>query len=446
MKKKLFLAVTLSNYLIDRTGTPKVVMSHQELANSSGIKYIALFPVGRSSKFISTLFNDSIGVICDGEFKGVYSLGSLLTKVNSMLDDDYDLECIFIHHLMGWNLNLIARLLRFYSYARIVVYAHDYYLCCTNYNLLTNKGQLCGASRLGDDQCLGCPYFIESRKQEELIWKILQNELYRSVYAYPSNVVKRMLESFHPELVEHGEVVPHQQFIGEFRGNKSRLAHDHKIKVAYLGKQQFFKGWDCWCRLVDAFGDKYEFVVFNNEDTSLPFGMRRVYVEFTPNNPNAMIDALRHENVDIAFLWSQCLETYSYTCMEAYSSNAFIITTPLSGNVADFVSSTKSGTVLSSEKDLAQLFDDPIKLLEILNQFRCKNDCGPLTLTTSPAFLDLPSSHAMSPLLGAAGAHRLNNFRFQLFDCIYLPLRVLYSYREKRKIASANSEKREYIK
>ena len=42
-KKKLFIAITLSNYLIDRTGTPKVVMSHQVAANDAGIKYVALF-------------------------------------------------------------------------------------------------------------------------------------------------------------------------------------------------------------------------------------------------------------------------------------------------------------------------------------------------------------------------------------------------------------------
>ena len=44
-KKKLFIAITLSNYLIDRTGTPKVVMSHQVAANDAGIKYVALFPI-----------------------------------------------------------------------------------------------------------------------------------------------------------------------------------------------------------------------------------------------------------------------------------------------------------------------------------------------------------------------------------------------------------------
>lgn len=446
MKRKLFIAITLSNYLIDRTGTPKVVMSHQEMANSAGAKYVALFPVGRSSKYMRALFNDSIGVICDGEFKGIYSISQLLSFVNDLLDNKYILECIYIHHLMGWNLDLIARLLKFYSSANVVVYAHDYYLCCTNYNLLNTEGQLCGASRLGDTQCLNCPYFDESRKKEECIWGILRNELCRTVYAFPSKVVLRMVESFHPEIKGNTEIVPHQQFIGEFHGNKSKLAYDHKIKVAYLGKQQSFKGWDSWCRLVEMYGDKYEFIVFNNEETPLPCGMRRVFVEFSANNPNAMIDALRFENVDVALLWSQCLETYSYTCMEAYSSNVFIVTSHLSGNVADFVSSTKSGTVLSSEIELQQLFNDSSRFLEVLNEFRCREDCGPLMLATNTAFLDLPRSHKTVSSFVYAEPHRFNRTCFQLTDYLYLPLRTLLTYREKQKVIAATSEKYERIK
>lgn len=37
--------------------------------------------------------------------------------------------------LHGWNLESIAGIVSSYPKVQLVVYAHDYYLCCTNYNL-----------------------------------------------------------------------------------------------------------------------------------------------------------------------------------------------------------------------------------------------------------------------------------------------------------------------
>ena len=444
MKRKLFIAITLSNYLIDRTGTPKVVMSHQVSANDAGIKYVVLFPVGGSSEFTMRLFSDSFGVICDGEFVGVFSLETFLARVGRLLDDGYELGCIYIHHLMGWNLGSIVGIVSSYPKVRLVVYAHDYYLCCTNYNLMQDSGLLCGSARLGDAQCSRCSHYADSIIREDHIWRLLHSELHRIVFVCPSSVVERMVQSFHPETKGHCMVIPHQKYVGMYLGNKEMLPSDQVIKVAYLGKQQPIKGWDCWRRLFDAFcgQGKYEFVVFNNETTPLPDGMRRVFVEFSPEKPNAMIDALRRENVDAAFLWSQCPETYSYTCMEAYASNAFIFTCPSSGNIAEFVSIMHCGQVFSSEKELCQLFDDPERLLELLNGFRAKRDGGAMTLATNDAFIDLAKPTTPTAPNSFENERRCRIRRFRLGNCFSVPLRALYSYRERKKIETVNSRKR----
>lgn len=443
-KKKLFIAITLSNYLIDRTGTPKVVMSHQVAANDAGIKYVALFPIGGSSKYAKRLFSNSFGVICDGKFAGVFSLEAFLARVRRLLDGEYELGCIYIHHFMGWNLESIAGIVSSYPKVQLVVYAHDYYLCCTNYNLIQDSTQLCGSARLGDAQCVGCAYYADSIIREDCIWRLLHNELHRIVFACPSSVVERMVQSFHPEAKGHCTVIPHQRYVGIYLDNKEMLPPNHAIKVAYLGKQQSIKGWDCWCRLVDAFRGqgKYEFVVFNNETKPLPSGMRRVFVEFSPGKPNAMIDELRRENVDVALLWSQCLETYSYTCMEAYASNAFIITCPSSGNIAEFVSMTHCGQVLSSEQELCQLLDEPDKLLELLNGFRANHDGGAMALATNDAFIALAKPSMPTAQNAVENERQCRTYRFRLDNCISLPLRIFYSCRERKKIEAANSRKR----
>ncbi len=108
-------------------------MSHQVAANDAGIKYVALFPIGGSSKFAKRLFSNSFGVICDGKFAGSFSALKLSwLGVRRLLDGEYELGCIFyIHHFMGWNLESIAGIVSSYPKVQLVVYAHDYYLCCT---------------------------------------------------------------------------------------------------------------------------------------------------------------------------------------------------------------------------------------------------------------------------------------------------------------------------
>nr|HPL82041.1 hypothetical protein [Anaerolineaceae bacterium] len=124
-----------------------------------------------------------------------------------------------------------------------------------------------------------------------------------------------------------------------------------------VGFPVFHKGWHTWLKLTETFKQdtRYEFYLFSNEKKASS-NFRNISVTVTADNPNAMINALRKHEIDIAVLWSICPETYSYTLREALEAGAFVITNPLSGNIRKQVEENNFGIVLEDEKALLEYF------------------------------------------------------------------------------------------
>ena len=101
-----------------------------------------------------------------------------------------------------------------------------------------------------------------------------------------------------------------------------------------------------------------------------------------------MTDSLRECEIAIVVMWPSCPETYSYTCMESYSANAYTISSACAGNVADFVVEHGSGLVLNNEEELIGLFRDKSRLIREVNRFRSGKP-GPLDLVDSDEIVDL---------------------------------------------------------
>ena len=433
MSGKTIVSITLSNYLIDRSGTPKVVMSHQRMANHAGVHYLSLFPVGCSFVLSSLLSSKGFGVIFDGEFLGIFSIIDLKKMFYKLDSSGNGISLVQIHHLLRHNIDSIKQVLLCFSNVPIHVYVHDYYLCCASYNLLTQDGSFCGGKGLNPTACVDCAYYQKSLLTERAIWNILYELIDRVTFIFPSDTVKRLFLNFHSDQQARCKVIPHQTFIGHYHGNLTKLSNNALIKVAYLGSQNKSKGWDVWCDLVKSYKGRYDFIVFNNQSSPNIDGIRRVHVEYSPKNPDAMIHALRKESVDIAFLWSQCPETYSYTCMEAYASNAFIVTCSQSGNIADFVENNHAGKVLSSVHELRALFDSTFKLTCLINSYRESSEGGPKYLVDNDKALFLSSMSSQNIL-----TIKSNTAGERIVDALLKPLRILYAIREKGKIVAAN--------
>ena len=71
-----------------------------------------------------------------------------------------------------------------------------------------------------------------------------------------------------------------------------------------------------------------------------------------------MVETLRNHNIDVAFLWSICPETFSFTLYESLSAGCAILTNRNSGNIQAYVREhPETGVVLDDEKALMKLFE-----------------------------------------------------------------------------------------
>lgn len=95
-------------------------------------------------------------------------------------------------------------------------------------------------------------------------------------------------------------------------------------------------------------------------------------VKVSPGDRSAMLEALRRNEIDVVFHWAIWPETFSYVLYEAIGAGCFILTSHLSGNVADFVAKNKNGIIFLSFSNLVEHLSDPDLLRRELMEFRLR--------------------------------------------------------------------------
>ncbi len=368
------------------------------------------------------------GLIVDGEFKGIFQIDQIIRMFSEWNSSGHQLLDAHIHHFLYNKIKNITALLEAFNTVPIKVFTHDYYIACSNYNLLKNKESFCGGQGLKDEYCLDCTYYEKSKEISGILHKFFAKFEQRITFVSPCECTRTIISRFYPEYAEKIRVIPHQTYTQLYKENLTRKNEDEKIKVGFLGMPAKHKGWDIWLDIIKSTPkDKYEYVVFNNFDGDYT-GMKKVEVSFSEKNINAMTDALRLENVDTVILWSICAETYSYTCYEAFSSNAFIITNSISGNIADVVRANKNGIVLNSKEELLNLFTSYDKLYTELNNFKTTTSGGPLELYPNDEIVKISLSNMADKQI----AQNNNSFKYKLIN--YPLLKLLNYLYEKGKI------------
>lgn len=406
--KKYILSICFANYTKNISGMPKVMMAHQQTYNKASISYVSLFSVKKN------IFNDRImlfckfGLIIDGSYIGIFQMSQLIHMFYGWMHENYQMIDIHIHHLMYINLNRVNELLSSCHNIPIKVFLHDYYLACTQYNLLKNGKVYCGGEGFKQERCSDCLEYKKSMALEEKIHRLLGNFQDRITFISPSNITKEIFLNFHPEYKGNTVVIPHQVGEGHYLGNTEKLSSDEKIKIAFLGMPRNHKGWNVWKNIVEKFsGCDYEFYVFNNANEQYD-QMQRINVAFSKEHLNAMTDALRGNKIHIAFLWSTCPETYSYTYFEAFAANAFIITNKDSGNIVYTVRQHKNGVVFENEDDLLHMLKKPDEMRKQINEFRDTTIGGPELLKDNTDIVHMSLKAAMNNSI--TDSHKLVNY------------------------------------
>lgn len=380
MNQQFVLSIGFPQYTKDKTGMSKVILTHQKMYNDNHVSFVHLFAVKKMilhDKF--TLFS-YFGMLIDGKFDGVYTPEQVIQKCQNWYDEGHELLDIHLHHFLYMVPSKVDTILKVFSETPINVYLHDYYLACTEYTLLKNKESYCGGQGLSPQNCKGCQAYEKSIEVEGRIHQILRNYSERICFISPSETTKKIFERFHPEYKGHVLVVPHQRYTLGRQENKEPMSNQDIVKVAFTAMPRRHKGWETWKKLAERFNGKgYEFIIFNSSSDTHE-NMRKREIHFSQDNLNAMTDALLDEKIHLSVLWAICPETYSYTCFESYSANAFIVTNSVSGNIADVVRQESNGVILDNEEELFALFENRQNLIEMINAYRCSAIGGPVQL------------------------------------------------------------------
>lgn len=344
--KELVIAFSQSDYVIISGGTEKCI-KEQEKAFSKN--YMQIFPIKHfNKKFVGINFNR--------KFKGIYKLEDIPSIICN-LKIEYKIVAINIHHIIGYNISNFANILLNINLPLTII-MHDYYYICQSFKLIDSSGKFCAGGGDGCQQCSNCEYSklrnIHINKIKNFLDSL--NKIIERIVV-PSEYAKKIIVKFYQEykdiicVREHLEVI---KVKSEYEKKQNK-----KIKIAYLGAQTKAKGFEVYKKIIEKFKGltQYEWYYLGNGMQKLD-NVININVQIATQGNDAMIKALKKNNIDVVILWPSWPETYSYVFYEALESGAFVITNSISGNIKDAVEKYKNGIVLNNEENLNQVIDD----------------------------------------------------------------------------------------
>lgn len=364
--------VTGMSYIIDSSGTSKVVKAHEDIFRAKGIGYVAIFPISRSrgegAKW-HCVTTGCYGFTVDGQFIGVMTAVEVL---NTLLElSNFGKKCIgiLVHHIIRNKISEIEWMLSKIKNVPVVYYLHDFYTCCVNPNLMKNDRESCIN---GNVSCNGCCYAKKKQEHIKRIKAFLKAFVDRITFVAPSEYTKNHWVTFYPEYANKTIVIPHQKPIGEYIGNKEPVEADEPLRLGFVGAQKKIKGWDIFKKVVTESRKahcNYEFYYFGN-GTEQVEGVKSVKVDIATQGRDAMIRKLQKNRISAVFLVCVCGETYSYTTYESHAANCFIFALKSGGNIPYIVEKNNWGLVFATTQELIDQILNEISLKRKLNNWK----------------------------------------------------------------------------
>jgi hypothetical protein len=211
----------------------------------------------------------------------------------------------------------------------------------------------------------------------------------KAEFIAPSQVAANIWQKAFPEHADEIRVVPHQiSFDGQAPTQPiSGKTFDDRPRIAYLGYESMCKGLETWWELVSnkELTGHYDFFHLGAAGLKMP-GVTYIPVSFLSDGPDAMIQALKKNRIDIAFLWSIWPETYSFTLFEAFAANCFVVTNEISGNIVAQVRATGRGAIYHDTSEVFEMLKDVESVKEVLRDHAGRH--SPLRLTLNSRLIE----------------------------------------------------------
>lgn len=355
---KLMLSVGHDNYREISGGVQFCIQQEEEIARGRGVLYLNLHPhqplprLAHSSETPDTL----VVLQLSGAKIGTAPLSAVTEAVSTLADDFEEVEVV-VHHLMGHSPEQVADLVRATGSNRCWLWLHDFFTLCPSYALQRNNVSFCGAPPHSSNSCRLC-LFGEERITHRARMSAFFERLSVQVIA-PSQFTADYWTRRSALL--SASLTVREHMVIDWSTHPERAQKSNRpITVAFIGYPGLHKGWPMFERIVREErkeNQRYRFIYFGTSRIALD-KVENVTVHVTAEDPDAMIRALAEHEVDIVLHWASCAETFSFSTHEALAAGAFVLTNPLSGNVAVTVRQHGQGAVLMDETDLEAFFRD----------------------------------------------------------------------------------------
>jgi len=397
-----------SNYLISLGGTEKVLHEEQAEFEKRGISYVQVHAcLSRDEGWWKESPDQLVGVNVDSMSVGNYTLIQL-TSVFHLLQETHAAHpiALHIHHLMNLSVTGLKHLLDTLQIQKTRVFLHDYYTICPQFNLLRNDRFYC---HVDCKDCASKQFRTEHFSVMKRFFEDIEAE-----FVAPSQIAADIWQKSFPEHAEKIRLVPHQICLNRNAGSlhSNIESSNFRPKIAYLGYEQVNKGKETWSAMVlnENLKGKYNFFHLGAVGLKLP-GVTFVPVSFLEKGPNAMVNALRKNQIDIAFLWSIWPETYSFTLYEAFAANCFVITNKISGNIMIQVRNTERGVVCADKSELFRLLNDEDMVKGMLHNHYSRNRRIELSFNSQLVKESAKNMRSAEyfPYLNPSGIKRLQN-------------------------------------
>lgn len=300
-----------------------------------------------------------VNVRANGELLGVASLEDLGEEIAHAARTKS--RYLIIHHLLGHSPEAIVEFSAMIQPRETIYWIHDFFSLCPQFTLLRNDVTFCGAPPPGSAACRVCVYGAERRGHLSRIERLFAH-LSPTVLAPSKSALDLFLERGR-FLYSRAQVLPHGRFVFERETSvehpkPSRVGQSRPYRIAFLGAAAFHKGWWTFVSLAERFGaaSGFEFYHLGAQEDPQARNIRFVKVNVSPENRQAMADAVSLYEIDFAVNWSLCSETFCFTVHEAVAGGALVLANANAGNVWPAIASLTENWGRAFEDEQA-LFD-----------------------------------------------------------------------------------------
>jgi hypothetical protein len=262
------------------------------------------------------------------------------------------------HTLQGHSTEIISRLYQAVRPVAAFFWIHDFFAICPGYRLLRNDVSFCNAPALESGACGICVYGDE-RKLHAARVRALFDSVPFTVVAPSQAALDLWRDRAHlgnsPALLSEHCVIE--------RGPGARASEPERsdvLRIAYIGCPTVHQGWPVFMELGARLRRNADYQFFHlgqGRGDASPGWLSYRPVTISLKEPDAMIEAIVRERIDVAMVWSVWPETVGSSGCEALAAGALVLTNSASGNVARLVRESGAGFVFGTEQELFAAFD-----------------------------------------------------------------------------------------